>query len=144
MSDVNTCTFSGRLAKDPELKYTQSNKPYCRFPIAVNRYDGREEKEVADFFECVIWDKQAEFLANYFGKGDQVFVTANARKNVWTDKENRTHYDVEFVVRSLVGGRKKGDGGRSERPEPTPPYQGQSNTQAPQPTHTPNDTEVPF
>lgn len=34
---MNNVILMGRLTRDPELKYSQAGKAYCRFTVAVNR-----------------------------------------------------------------------------------------------------------
>ena len=57
---MNLVTLIGRLTRDPELKYSQSGKAFCKFSIAVTREFNRDE---ADFINCVAWDKRAETIA---------------------------------------------------------------------------------
>ena len=82
----------GRLTRDPELKQTSSGKSYCRFSIAVKK---EFVKDGVDFINCVAWDKRAEFIANYFGKGQRILV--QGRINVGTyevNGEKRNSFDV--------------------------------------------------
>lgn len=68
---MNHITLIGRLAKDPELKYSQSGKAYCRFTLAVAREFNRDE---TDFLDCVAWNKTAETIAEYLRKGKKIAV----------------------------------------------------------------------
>lgn len=68
---MNYVGLMGRLTRDPELKQTSSGKSYCRFSIAVKK---EFVKDGVDFINCVAWDKRAEFIANYFGKGQRILV----------------------------------------------------------------------
>lgn len=62
---MNKVVLIGRLTADPELRYTQSNKAYTRFTIAVNRNFKNESGEKdADFISAVAWDKRAETICN--------------------------------------------------------------------------------
>ena len=69
---MNIIGLSGRLTRDPELRYTQSQKPVCRFRIAVPR-PGTKDK--TDFIDCIAWDKKAEFVSRYFRKGRRIEVS---------------------------------------------------------------------
>ena len=62
---LNNCTLMGRLTKDPELRYTTTNKAVVSFRLAVNRDIG----DGADFINCVAWNKTAEFVDQWFTKG---------------------------------------------------------------------------
>ena len=64
---MNTVVLSGRMTKDPELKYTSGGKANARFTLAVQR-----TKDEADFVNCVAWEKTAETIVEYFKKGSQI------------------------------------------------------------------------
>ena len=89
---MNYVGLMGRLTRDPELKQTSSGKSYCRFSIAVKK---EFVKDGVDFINCVVWDKRAEFIANYFGKGQRILI--QGRINVGTyevNGEKRNSFDV--------------------------------------------------
>jgi len=89
---MNYVGLMGRLTRDPELKQTSSGKSYCRFSIAVKK---EFVKDGVDFINCVAWDKRAEFIANYFGKGQRILV--QGRINVGSyevNGEKRNSFDV--------------------------------------------------
>lgn len=96
MADINNCTFTGRLASDPELKQTQSGKSVARFRLAVGGY----HKDDVAWLDFEAWGKTAEALAQYRHKGDSVGVVAHAVVDQW-DKDGVKHSRVKFVVDSL-------------------------------------------
>ena len=59
---MNHVLLTGRLVKDPELKYSQTGKAFSKFTIAVNREFNREE---VDFINCTAWENTAEIIAEY-------------------------------------------------------------------------------
>ena len=67
---VNNFTLTGNLTKVPEIKQTQSGKKYAFCTIAVNGLN----RDKADFISFVIWDKMAENVVKYCGKGDCISV----------------------------------------------------------------------
>lgn len=70
---MNIVFFTGRLTKDPELKFIAgSGKAVCNFSIAVDRPFSKEKQ--ADFFRVVVWGKTAENCAEYLEKGRKVAV----------------------------------------------------------------------
>lgn len=69
---MNITAQSGRLVRDPELRYMNDNKPVCSFCVAVDR-PGVKDK--ADFIDFVAYDKKAEFVAKYFRKGSRIEVS---------------------------------------------------------------------
>lgn len=65
---INKVIMTGRLTADPELKHTPNGLSVCSFSIAQNR--GKDAPPV--FFDCVAWRQTAEFICNYFHKGDGI------------------------------------------------------------------------
>lgn len=102
----------GRLTKDVELRYTQqSNKAVCNFTVAANRRTKNEEgKYEADFINCVAWDKLAEFINQYFHKGDTIALVGRLQTRTWDDSEGKKHYITEVVVNEVYFAGKKTNG----------------------------------
>ncbi len=68
---MNKIMILGRLTKDPELRKTTSNKSVANFTVAINH---KFNKEVTDFFNCIAWEKTADFVAEKVSKGLRVLV----------------------------------------------------------------------
>lgn len=72
---MNLIVLTGRLTKEPEVRYTQSGKTVCSFSIAVDRpFSGQDGKREADFFNCMLWGKQGETFGNTVHKGHKILV----------------------------------------------------------------------
>jgi single-strand DNA-binding protein len=93
---MNKTFLIGRITKDIELKYTQSNKSVASFTIAVNKYP-----EGADFINCVVWDKQAENLKKYCGKGSLIAVDGRISTRSYDNQEGKRVYVTEVVANSI-------------------------------------------
>lgn len=87
---MNHITLIGRLAKDPELKYSQSGKAYCRFSVAVPREFNRDE---TDFLDCVAWNKTAETIAEWLNKGRRIAIQGRLETGTYEKdgKNIKTH-----------------------------------------------------
>ena len=100
----------GRLTKDPELKTTQtSNTSVTNFSLAVNRRFVKEgEERQADFINVVAWGKLAEFINNYFKKGQQVGIIGRIQTRTWDDEQGQKHYVTEVVAEEVypIGSKK--------------------------------------
>lgn len=81
---TNTWIGLGRLAKDPELRYTKDGKAVVDLRIAVPR---PVAEDVADFFDVAAFGTLAENCAQYCGKGRQILVEGSLRHQSWDDKE---------------------------------------------------------
>ena len=67
---LNHIIIMGRMTRDPEIKYTQSNTPVASFSLAVERdFGGRDggEKQT-DFIDCTAWRQTAEFVSKYIAE----------------------------------------------------------------------------
>lgn len=69
---MNIIAISGRLVRDPELRYTSDQKACCSFTIEVDRPDTRNK---TDFIDCVAWNKKAEFISRHFRRGSRIEVS---------------------------------------------------------------------
>ena len=86
---LNHIVLMGRLTRDPELRYTQSQIPVASFTLAVDRdFGGRDggEKQT-DFIDIVAWRSTAEFVSKYFTKGSMAAVSGRLQIRDWTDRE---------------------------------------------------------
>lgn len=73
MTSDNICNIVGRLGKDPDLRYTQTRKPYCKFSVVCSFKVGKDQ-EHTDWVPISIWGELAENVAAAVKKGDKVFV----------------------------------------------------------------------
>ena len=66
---ANLVILLGRMARDPELRYTSGGKAYTNFTLAAQK-----TKDEAEFIDCVAWEKTAETIAEYFRKGNRILI----------------------------------------------------------------------
>lgn len=92
---MNNVTLMGRLTRDPELKYSQAGKAYCRFSLAVQREFNREE---ADFINCLAWGKTAETIAEYLKKGRRMAIVGRIQTGNYQNSNGDTVYTTEVVA----------------------------------------------
>ena len=97
---MNKVIISGRLTRDPETRYSQSEEPIAvtRIGVAVNRRFKRDGEPDVDFINCVSFGKTAEFINKYFTKGMMIGIVGTLRTNSWTDNngQKRTSVDVQI------------------------------------------------
>ena len=107
---LNTITISGRLTRDPELRYTSNNTPVCTFSVAVDRdIPAPGEEKTTDFFNCVAWKQGAEFVSKYIRKGNLVVVTGSLQTRSFEGKDGE-HVKLYEIVASrtyFAEGKKK-------------------------------------
>ncbi|AMC94470.1 single-stranded DNA-binding protein [Erysipelothrix larvae] len=97
---INRTILVGRITKDPELKKTNTGKSVVSFTIAVNRRFGGEQEQ-ADFINCVAWNQQAEFLANYIPKGSLIGVEGRIQTRNYEDATGKRVYVTEVVAENV-------------------------------------------
>ena len=98
---MNTVTIVGRVGRDAseDFKSFDSGKTKARFSVAVNRWDSKTKAEVTDWFNIDVWDKQAEFAADYVKKGRLVAIDGVIANKRWVD--NTTNNEREnFYIRA--------------------------------------------
>ncbi|MCR4720564.1 MAG: single-stranded DNA-binding protein [Lachnospiraceae bacterium] len=105
---MNKVILMGRLTRDPEVRYGDSQKAVARFGIAVDRRFAKEGDTSADFFNCTAFGKQAEFVEKYLKKGTKMLVTGRIQNDNYTNKEGQTVYSVQIIVDELEFAESKG------------------------------------
>lgn len=84
---MNRINLIGRLTKDVELNTNEAGTTKGTFTLAVNRINVKEGMQEADFIPCTIWNKQAENLAKYQGKGSQIAVEGTLKVDNYETRE---------------------------------------------------------
>lgn len=99
---MNKSILMGRLTKDPEIRYTQTNNTMvASFTLAVKRRFAKEGEQQADFINTIAWGKTAEFVSKYFKKGQQVGVIGRIQTRNWDDEQGQKHYVTEVVAEEV-------------------------------------------
>jgi single-strand DNA-binding protein len=99
---MNRVELVGRLTAKPELRYTNSQLPFARFSIAVNRtFSNAQGQREADFINIVVWRKQAENVCNFLDKGSLVSVEGRIQTGSYDDKDGNKRYTMEVVADSV-------------------------------------------
>src|SRR5215469_4538594 len=118
---VNKVILIGRLGRDPELKYTASGVPFCRFSLATddvwNDKGSGERQERTEWHNIVAWDRLAEICNQYLTKGRLVYIEGALQTREWDDQEGNKRKITEIRARDMVmlsGGT--GEGGAAGAP----------------------------
>ncbi len=91
---MNLVVLTGRLTRDPELKYGASGSAYCRFSLAVNR---AFQKDQTDFINCVAFGKTAELIGEYLRKGRMCGVQGRIQTDVF-ESNGEKRYSTSVVT----------------------------------------------
>lgn len=98
---MNKLILAGRLVRDPEVNYTDAGKVWGRIAVAVDRplkKGQNKEERKTDFFNCVIFGKTAEFVGNYFVKGQRILLEGSVQFSDYTDKNGQKRRSTEVIV----------------------------------------------
>lgn len=99
---MNRVVLVGRLARDPEVRYSQSDSSMAiaRFTIAVDRRraSNAQDGQNADFISCVAFGRQAEFIEKYFAKGNRIGVAGHIQTGSYTNRDGAKVYTTDVVV----------------------------------------------
>lgn len=142
---MNSVQLTGRLTRDPEVRYTDGGLSVARFTLAVDRRFKQEDGPSADFIRCVAFGKTAEFIEKYFSQGRKMDLNGRIQTGSYTNQEGQKVYTTDIVVESAEFGESKtaanrnGSGqGSKGIPEPQDAYGGFM--------HIPDDAgeELPF
>ncbi|MBP3279322.1 MAG: single-stranded DNA-binding protein [Butyrivibrio sp.] len=97
---MNKVQLIGRLTKDPEVRYSQGEKPTAigRYTLAVDRRFKSNDGQTADFINCVAFGKAGEFVEKYLKKGIKIAVVGRIQTGNYTNKDGQKVYTTEVVV----------------------------------------------
>jgi single-strand DNA-binding protein len=102
---MNNLTVAGQLGRDAEVRFLPNGDPVANFSIA----DSQGKDKDAIWWNCQLFGKRAESLAQYLVKGQSVTITGSVSQRKYTDKSGveRTSTDVRVNDVALQGGRKE-------------------------------------
>ena len=100
---MNKAILIGRLTRDPELRYTSSNRAVCQFTVAIdrpftNQSTGQRE---ADFINVVAWDKTGENVGKYMSKGRLIAVEGRIQTRNYDNNEGKKVYVTEVIASNV-------------------------------------------
>jgi single-strand DNA-binding protein len=108
---LNHIVIMGRLTRDPELRYTQSQTPVASFTLAVDRdFSGKDSGEKqTDFIDCVAWRSTGEFVNKYFSKGKLAVIDGRLQLRDWTDRDGGKRRSAEVIAEHVYFADSKKD-----------------------------------
>ena len=109
---LNHIVIMGRLARDPELRHTQSGVAVASFRLAVDRdfKDKNTGERATDWIDVVALRQTGEFVSRYFTNGRMAVVEGRLQMRDWTDKDGNKGTSAEVVADNVYFGDSKRDG----------------------------------
>ena len=117
---MNKIILMGRLTRDPEMR-SSGNTTICRYSIAVDRRFKRDGEPDADFFNCTVFGKGAEFAEKYFRQGTKILITGRIQSDNYTNKDGQKVYSWQVIVDEQEFAESKNAasaGSTSQQPKP--------------------------
>jgi single-strand DNA-binding protein len=130
---MNKVILMGRLARDPDVRTTQSGMQVARMTIAVDRRISRAKaqagQQTADFINLVAWDRTAEFAGQYLAKGRQILIEGRIQTGSYEGQDGTKRYTTDVICdriefadsRPQNGGMDGGYAPRAAAPESSAP-----------------------
>lgn len=112
---LNKVILMGRLTKYPELRHTGTGTPVATFTVAID--NGYGENKKTDFINCVAWNKTAEFVKNWFGKGRMIVAVGRLSTRSWESTDGRKNYATEVIANEVHFGDSKKEESAPKDPE---------------------------
>lgn len=97
---MNKVILMGRLTKDPDIRYSQgeNSTAVARYTLAVDRRFKRDGEATADFINCTVFGKGAEFAEKYLHKGTKIAVAGRIQTGSYTNRDGNKVYTTDVVV----------------------------------------------
>ena len=143
---MNKVILMGRLARDPEVRTTQSGRQVARMTIAVDRRINRANiqpgQQTADFISLVAWERTAEFAGHYLAKGRQILVEGRIQTGSYEAQDGTKRYTTDVICERIEFADGKRDENAAGRSEWTP---AKAQDDGDKTEHlTPTDDDIPF
>lgn len=109
---MNKVILMGRLTRDPEIRYTQGETPtaVARYTLAVNRTYKRQGEPDADFINCVVFGRGAEFAEKYLRQGMRIVISGRIQTGSYTGRDGSRMYFTNIVVETQEFAESKASG----------------------------------
>lgn len=117
---MNSVNLTGRLTRDPDIRYTNNGTCLAKFSLAVDRRFKREGEPQADFPNIVVWGKAAEFVEKYFTKGMKMEVSGRIQTGSYSKEDGTKVYTTDVVAESIGFAESRGASQASHSGAPNP------------------------
>ena len=103
---MNRIIIKGRIAREIEIRQTNTGKSVGSFSVAVDK--GFGENKSADFFRVQAWEKTADFVAKYFSKGKEILIEGRMESREYEkDGQNNLVWELLAERVAFCGGSRE-------------------------------------
>lgn len=115
---MNKVILMGRLTRDPEIRYANNENNTCiaNYTLAVDRrFKHQGDEQTADFINCVVFGRGAEFAENYLHQGTKIIAEGRIQTGSYTNRDGQKVYTTEVVVEEQEFAESKSSGSGSSQ-----------------------------
>lgn len=96
---MNSVTLTGRITKDPEIRYSSNGMASVRFTVAVDRRAARDQNgnRPADFISCVAFGQPADFISRFVKKGNMLAISGRIQTGQYQGQDGQMRYTTDVV-----------------------------------------------
>lgn len=111
---MNIVALTGRLTKDPDIRYTNGGSTVARLNVAVDRDYKKEGGQTADFPNVIAFGKTAEFIEKYFHKGNKIEIAGRIQTGSYQKEDGTKVYTTDVLAERVGFGESKKESGNQE------------------------------
>ena len=125
---MNKVLLTGRITKDPEIRYTSNGTANLLFTLAVDstQRDATGNRQ-AFFISCVAWGQQADFMSRYVKKGNMLVVEGRIQTGQFQGQDGQVRYTTDVVVERIENLSPREANQNQQPQQQQNPYQGYNN-----------------
>lgn len=137
---MNTLIIAGNLGRDADHRVVgPENTPVCNFAVAVN--ERRKNEDVTTWFDCALWGKRADALAQYLTRGTKVTVSGSVSLEQFDRRDGSPGAKMKVFVQQIT---LQGGGQQQSQPASRPAQQPAQGQQGGGPPPQDFDDDIPF
>lgn len=111
---MNIVALTGRLTRDPDIRYTNGGSTVARLNVAVDRDFKKEGGQTADFPNVIAFGKTAEFVEKYFHKGNKIEISGRIQTGQYQKEDGTKVYTTDVLAERVGFGESKKESGSQE------------------------------
>jgi len=119
MSSVNMQILVGNLGKDPEVRFTNTQKKVATFSVATS--EKRQGQEQTTWHNVVVWEKLADICEQFLKKGSKVYIQGRTNHREYTDRDGNKKDITEVIANEMrmLSPRTAGSDSAGQQSRPT-------------------------
>ncbi len=101
MPNINKIMITGRLTRDPDVRFTKSNQVVVNFDIANNHVfrdrTTNEWKKLTTFVRVTLYGSLGDRVKEKLHRGTPVFIEGRLQEETWTTSDNQQRKAYKII-----------------------------------------------